>query len=103
MLVLAPFTPHLAEELWERLGHDGSAAYESFPAYDEMMITEETVELAVQVNGKVRGRITAPADAEAQQIIDAALAEPNVAAAIGDKQIVKKIVIPGRLVNLVVK
>jgi len=103
VLVLAPFAPHLAEELWERLGHDESLAYEPWPTYDEAMIAERTVELAVQVNGKLRGRITVPADADRDACIAAAVAEPKVAAALEGKSVVKQIVVPGRLVNLVVK
>jgi len=103
VLVLSPFAPHLAEELWERLGHDGSLACEPWPAYDEAMIAEETIELAVQINGKVRGRISVPAEADEASVLEAALAEPKVAAALEGKTIVKKIVVPGRLVNVVVK
>jgi len=103
VLVLAPFAPHLAEELWERLGHDESLAYEPWPTYDEAMIAERTVELAGQVNGKLRGRITVPADADRDACIAAAVAEPKVAAALEGKSVVKQIVVPGRLVNLVVK
>jgi leucyl-tRNA synthetase len=103
LLVLSPFAPHIAEELWEKLGHDETLAYEPFPSYDEAMIAEDVVELAVQVNGKVRGRISVPADADEQEVIDAAVAAPPVAAAVRDKQIVKRIVVPGRLVNFVVK
>ncbi len=101
--VLAPFAPHLAEELWQRLGHDKSLAYEPWPEYNESLLVEDTAELAVQVNGKMRGLITVPADAAEDAIIEAALAEPKVAAAVEGKTIVKKIVVPGRLMNLVVK
>jgi len=103
VLVLAPFAPHLAEELWSMLGHAESLAYEPWPAYDPAMIAEATVELAVQVNGKVRGRISVPADATEEQVIGAALADAGVQSAIEGKTIVKRIVVPGRLVNLVVK
>jgi leucyl-tRNA synthetase len=103
VLVLAPFAPHLAEELWQRLGHGGSLAYEPWPAYDESMIAEETVELAVQVNGKVRGRISVAADAEEEAVLEVALADAKVAEAVAGKEIVKRIVVPGRLVNLVVR
>ncbi len=103
VLVLAPFAPHLAEELWQKLGHDGSLAREPWPEYNESLLVEDTVELAIQVNGKMRGRITVPADDAEDAIIEAALAEPKVAAAVEGKTIIKKIVVPGRLVNLVVK
>jgi leucyl-tRNA synthetase len=101
--VLAPFAPHLAEELWQKLGHDESLTYEPWPEYNESLLVEDTAELAVQVNGKIRGLITVPADAAEDAIIEAALAEPKVAASVEGKTIVKKIVVPGRLVNLVVK
>ncbi|HUU21359.1 MAG TPA: leucine--tRNA ligase, partial [Phycisphaerae bacterium] len=103
LLILAPFTPHLAEELWRKLGHAESLAHEAWPAYDPAMIAEETVELAVQVNGKVRGRIRVPAKADPEAVLAAAFADEQVARAIEGKTIVKKIVVPGRLVNLVVR
>ncbi len=103
VLVLAPFTPHLAEELWRKLGHDQSLAHESWPVYDESLLVTETVELAVQVNGKMRGRITVAADAAEEAIIAAAMSEPKVASSVEGKTIIKKIVVAGRLVNLVVK
>ncbi|MFW6133018.1 MAG: class I tRNA ligase family protein, partial [Planctomycetota bacterium] len=103
VLVLAPFAPHLAEELWEKLGHAESLAYAPWPAYDEALIAAETVELAVQVNGKVRGRVSVPADADEDAVVRAALDDEKVAAAVEGGNIVKRIVVPGRLVNLVVK
>ena len=103
VLVLAPFAPHIAEELWQRLGHDGSLAWEPWPACDEAMLAEDTVELPVQVNGRVRGRVTVPADADEEAIIAAALGDEKVAAHVEGKTIVKRIIVPGRLVNLVVK
>jgi len=103
VLLLAPFAPHVAEEIWEALGREPSLAYEPWPEYDDSLIAERTAELAVQVNGKVRGRVTVPADAEESVVLDTALADKKVAAAVEGKDIVKKIVVPGRLVNLVVK
>jgi len=102
-LILAPLAPHIAEELWQRLGHESSLAYEPWPAHDEAMLVETTVELAVQVNGKMRGRITVPADATDDDVIALALAQEKVAADVEGKTIVKKIVVPGRLVNLVAR
>ena len=102
-LILAPVAPHLGEELWRRLGHENSLAWEAWPTYDASLIAAETVELAVQVNGKVRGRVSVAADAAEGDVIEAALAEAKVAAAIEGKQIIKQIVVPGRLVNLVVR
>ena len=103
VLVLAPFAPHIAEELWAHLGHKETLAYEPFPAFDESLIADESVELAVQVNGKVRARITVGAETDEAACIEAAKADPKVVAAIGGKHIVKEFVVTGRLVNLVVK
>jgi len=103
VLMLAPFTPHLCEDLWQILGHDDSLAYEPFPAYDEAMTVDATVELPVQINGKVRARITVPAGATDDDVLAAALAEEKIADLTADKEIIKQIVVPGRMVNLVVK
>jgi leucyl-tRNA synthetase len=103
VLVLAPFAPHIAEELWQELGHDKSLAREPWPVYDESLIAEDTVELPVQVNGKMRGKVNVPANADDQTVLAAAMAEPRVAAALQGKTIVKQFVVKGRLVNLVVK
>jgi leucyl-tRNA synthetase len=103
VLVLAPFAPHIAEELWQRLGHNRSLADEAFPTFDEARLAEHTVELPVQINGKLRGKISAPADADGDAVIEIALANEKIAAGITGKTVVKKIVIPGRLINLVVK
>ncbi len=103
VLILAPLAPHMCEELWSTLGHDGSLAYEPFPAYDEAMTVDAMIELPVQVNGKVRARITVAADASKEAALQAALANAKIADLVADKTIVKQIVIPGRMVNLVVK
>jgi leucyl-tRNA synthetase len=103
VLLLAPFAPHIAEELWRQLGHDGSLAYEPWPAYDESMLVEDTIELPVQVNGKLRARITVPAGADQDEILRTALANERIAEMTEGKQVVKKIVVPGKMVNIVVK
>jgi leucyl-tRNA synthetase len=103
VLVLAPFAPHLAEELWERLGHTESLAYEPWPEYDEQLLTEDSVDIAVQVLGKLRGLVRVPVDATKEQILEAAKAEPNVQRHIEARTIVKEIYVPGKLVNLVVR
>jgi len=102
ILVLAPFAPHIAEELWQHLGHKASLAREAWPTYDEAQLAEDTIELPVQVNGKVRDRVTVPADADDEAILAAAAAAAKVVPAIAGKTVVKRIVVPGRLVNLVV-
>jgi leucyl-tRNA synthetase len=103
ILLLAPFAPHIAEELWKQLGHDGSLAYEPWPAYDESMLVEDTIDLPVQVNGKLRARITVPANASQEEILNAALSNERIAEMVQGKEIIKKIVVPGKLVNIVVK
>ena len=102
ILILAPFAPHIAEELWQRLGHTQSLAYEPWPQYDEELAREKQVELAVQVNGKVRDRIVVAAEADEEQIKADALASEKVVAALAGKTPKKVIVIKARLVNIVV-
>ncbi|MEC7556093.1 MAG: leucine--tRNA ligase [Planctomycetota bacterium] len=103
LLLLSPFAPHLAEELWCLLGHDGSLAYEPWPQFDESLLVTSTVEVPVQVNGKLRGKVTVATDADEATIQDAAAADEAVARFLAEKTIVKTIVVPGRLVNFVVK
>jgi leucyl-tRNA synthetase len=102
VLMVAPLAPHLAEELWHRLGHNRSLAHGPFPVADESYLTVDTVELPVQVNGKVRGHVTVPATADADVIEAAALAEEKVQAFLNGATPKKVIVVAGRLVNLVV-
>ncbi|MGE2835500.1 leucine--tRNA ligase [Mycobacterium sp. SMC-4] len=102
VLMVAPLAPHLAEELWRRLGHDTSLAHGPFPVADERYLVEDTVEYPVQVNGKVRGRIAVAADADNDTVQAAALADEKVAAFLDGKAPKKVIVVPGRLINLVV-
>ena len=101
--LLNPFAPHMTEELWQQMGHGDQLAYHPWPQYDEAKCVEQTVEIAVQVNGKVRARIQVPADVEAADAIAAAKAEPAVAGAIAGKTVVKEIYVKGKLVNLAVK
>ncbi len=101
ILILAPFAPHLSEELWQRLGHAQSLAYEPWPQHDESLIKEKEIELAVQVNGKVRDRITVPADADEESIKAKALAAEQVVKSLAGKAPKKVIVIKSRLVNIV--
>ena len=103
LALLNPFAPHITEELWQQLGETGLLSVAPWPQYDEAKTVESTVEMAVQVNGKLKGTIKLAADADKQTAIDAALAEEKVQHAIEGKQIVKQIVVPGKIVNLVVK
>ncbi|HAP75106.1 MAG TPA: leucine--tRNA ligase [Acidimicrobiaceae bacterium] len=99
--LVAPFAPHMAEELWARLGHTDSITYAPFPVADPAYLVAETVEYPVQVNGKVRSRITVSTDAPAADVEAAALADDKVQAALGGGSPKKVIVVPGRMVNIV--
>ena len=101
ILILAPFAPHIAEELWAKLGHSDTLAYEPWPAYDAELIKEKEIELAVQVNGKIKDRIVVSAEASEEQIKLKAMANEKVLAAMGGKEPRKVIVIKSRLVNIV--
>jgi leucyl-tRNA synthetase len=101
ILLLSPFAPHLAEELWQRLGHAESLASESWPTADAALLEESTMTLAVQVNGKRRDEIEVPADADEETIRRTALESPAVARQLGGREPKRVIVVPGRLVNIV--
>ncbi|HCD31914.1 MAG TPA: leucine--tRNA ligase, partial [Phycisphaerales bacterium] len=101
VLLLSPIAPHMAEELWQRLGHEESLARAAWPKYDEALLVENEIELPVQVNGKVRGKVTVPADADDDTMGELAQAEEKVAAFLEGKTVRKVIVIKGRMVNIV--
>lgn len=104
LVVFAPFAPHFSEELWrEYLGHKTSVFNEKLPEYDEEMLVEDTVELAVQVNGKIKAKFSCPANASQDEIKALAKSLPEISELVGGKTIVKEIVVPNRLVNIVVK
>jgi leucyl-tRNA synthetase len=103
VLLLAPFAPYLAHELWEMLGEKGNLLKASWPKYDAALAKEEEIEIPVQINGKLRSRVVVAADASEETVVERALAAEKVRAAIAGKQIVKKIYVPGKLLNLVVK
>ncbi|MBS1847704.1 MAG: leucine--tRNA ligase [Actinobacteria bacterium] len=102
VLLLAPLAPHIAEELWERLGHDSSLAWEDFPVADESLLVAETIEIPVQVNGKVRGHITVAPDTDPVALEAAARADAKVAALLDGVETKRVIAVPGRMVNFVV-
>jgi leucyl-tRNA synthetase len=99
--VLCPFAPHVAEEMWQRLGNTGSLAYAEWPVYDEAKLAVDTITLAVQVMGKLRGTVEVSADIAKDDAIAAAKADPKVAKFLEGKTIRREIYVPGKLVNLV--
>jgi len=99
--LLHPFAPHLAEEMWEMLGHAPSVQAAPWPSYDPALLVEDTVEVPVQVLGKVRGKVTLPADATEAQALEAARAVPNVASQLEGKTLRKVIWVPGKILNLI--
>ncbi|MCH7547479.1 MAG: class I tRNA ligase family protein, partial [Planctomycetes bacterium] len=101
MIILAPFAPHIAEELFSKLGHDESITYTTWPAYDETKLQDETIEIPVQIMGKVRGRITVPADSDEDVIKQVALDDPQIASQLEGKTVRKVIVVKGKIVNIV--
>jgi Leucyl-tRNA synthetase len=103
LLLLSPFAPHIAEELWEIQGFEGMACETPWPAYDESKMVDETKTIAVQVNGKLRSTVTVPADADADAMRAAALADRKIAGYVEGMDIVKTITVPNKLINLILK
>ena len=103
LLLLNPFAPHITEELWETLGYGGMVTDQKWPAYDEEKCREDEIEVAVQINGKVRDRITIPAGSEAADAIACAKAAQKIVPLLDGKQIVKEIYVKGKLINIVAK
>jgi leucyl-tRNA synthetase len=108
--MLAPLVPHIAEELWSKLGHGsgsgsddgGTITYVDFPVADPSLLVDDTVELPIQINGKVRSRVSVATDANKATIEAAALADPKVIEALAGGEPKKLIVVPGRMINIVV-
>ncbi len=103
MILLSPFMPHFCEELWEQSGHQGFIAQAEWPAFDSSWLELDEITMAVSVNGKVRAEITVPKDAQEPTIVEAALVQASVARQMEGKTIIKKILVPGKLINLIVK
>ncbi|MEK3807573.1 leucine--tRNA ligase [Metabacillus sp. SLBN-84] len=99
--LLSPVAPHLAEELWEKLGYEGTVSYETWPAYDEGKLVEDEVEIVVQVNGKVKAKLHVPKDATREEMQELALSDVDVKEQVDGKTIRKIIAVPGKLVNIV--
>ena len=102
ILLLSPFAPHISEELWSYLGHKKSLAYAPWPELNHEYLVEDLVDLPVQVNGRVRATIQVPPEADKQDVVQAAMREPNVQRFLGDKPTRREIYVPGRILNLVV-
>jgi len=102
ILMISPFTPHMAEELWERLGHAGGVVAAGWPAYDEAVARAEQIVVPVQVNGKVRSRLTVPVATSEEELQKLALADPQVAKYLEGKTVKKVVVVNGKLVSIVV-
>jgi len=100
--LLHPFAPHLGEELWEMLGQPASIQKQPWPAYEQALCEEDEVEVPVQINGKVRGRITLPRDADQAQALAAAQGDPSLAAHLEGKTLRKTIWVPAKILNLIV-
>ena len=103
VLLLHPFAPYLAHELWERLGETSNLLREPWPKYDPALAKEDEIEIVVQINGKIRDRLFVPADSSSEELQRLAIAAPRVQATLDGKKVVKAIVVPGKLVNLVVR
>jgi leucyl-tRNA synthetase len=103
LIMTAPVAPHIAEELWNKLGHDDTITFVDFPTFDEKWLKDDEIEIPIQVMGKVKSRVSVPADADEDTVLAAALADEKIVALTEGKTVVKKIYVPGRMVNLVVK
>jgi leucyl-tRNA synthetase len=102
LLMLAPICPFITEELWGRLGRDGSVHEQSWPVADKALLVEDEIEIPVQVNGKVRGQVVVPANADEATAVAAAMADEGVVRHLDGMEVVKTIWIPGRMLNLVI-
>lgn len=103
LILLNPFAPHMTEELWEQMGYGGQLSGAEWPAYDETKCTASTVEIAVQINGKIRTRLVVPADAGQDEVLALAKADDKIAAGLAGGKILKELYVPGKLVNIVVR
>jgi leucyl-tRNA synthetase len=103
VLIASPFAPHIGEELWQKLGHQKSLAYEKWPMFDAALVKDDVVEIGVQVNGKVRGAISIAVDANQETALAAAHAQEKVAQMIAGKPVAKVIYVPGKILNIIVK
>ena len=103
MCIFAPFAPHVAEEIYSALGNDGLVSLAAWPVYDESKTFDDTVEMPVQINGKVRSTVMIPSAASKEDALKIAISDEKIKAAIDGKNIIKEIVVPGKIINIVVK
>jgi leucyl-tRNA synthetase len=101
--MLAPFTPHVCEEMWEHLGYEGSVHDMSWPTYDEKALVKDTVEIVVQINGKIKEKLNIAGDLSREEMEAIAMADESVKTLIEGKNVVKVIAVPNKLINIVVK
>ena len=101
--MLSCIAPHICEEMWSLLGHDNTIAFESWPTYDESKTADDTVEMVVQINGKVRAKINVPVDMAKDEVLALAKTDERVTSAVEGKTVIKEIVVPNKIVNIVVK
>ena len=101
--LLNPFAPHMTEEMWEIMKFGGEIAYSAWPVFDEAKCVDDVIEIAVQINGKLKGRITIPADADEKTALDAAKSDEKVANELNGKTVIKEIYVKGKIVNIVVR
>ena len=101
--MLSCITPHMGEEIWSIMGHTDTIAYESWPDYDEELCKEDTIEIVVQINGKVKAKLNIEADTDKDIVMDLAMNDEKVKESIDGKNIVKQIYVPNKLVNIVAK
>ena len=101
--MLSCITPHVGEEIWNILGHEDTIAYESWPVYDEELCKDDTIEIVVQINGKVKAKLNIAVDEDKDVVMEMAMSDEAVKAAIEGKNLVKQIYVPNKLVNIVAK
>ena len=102
VLLLSPLVPHIAEELWEKLGYETSVVYASFPEANKAFLVEESIEIPIQINGKIRSKISVPTGSTSEMIREIALRDPKINSILSGATIRKEIIVDGKLVNFVI-
>ena len=101
VLLISPFAPHLAEELWQQLGHEVCVVETPWPSYDAALAQEEEYEIVIQVNGRVRGHIRIREELDKEELLKQALTDPRIASLVASQRIAKTVVVPKKLINIV--